>query len=217
MQFRQAYRKLRQDTSMHFAQNRTHLSPLLALPAICLLAIGCTTVTTESFRVTDSPNVEAVFTATDADFGKYDRLTAENMGIYFPTDAAPSADDQQRTRQIFREAFLGELTGYQIVEENGPSTLMVQATLIDFRNASSADVMAVRRELRDIAKPGALLFLMELKDSVSGKTLARAADSASSPSFSATADVGTDWTSVESAADRWAKLFRQFLDENLNR
>jgi len=202
---------------MHFVQCRTRLSPLLACAAVCWLVAGCSTVTTESFRVTDSPNVEAVFIATDADFGKYDRLTAENMGIYFPTDAAPSADDQQRTREIFREAFLGELTEYQIVEENGPSTLMVQATLIDFRNASSADVMAVRQELRDIAKPGSILFLMELRDSVSGKTLARAADSASSPSFSSSADGGTDWTSVETSADRWAKLFRQFLDENLNK
>ena len=94
---------------------------------------------------------------------------------------------------------------------------MVQATLIDFRNASSADVMSVRPELRDIAKPGSILFLMELRDSASSKTLARAADSASSPSFSTSADVGTDWTSVESSADRWAKLFRQFLDENLNK
>jgi hypothetical protein len=201
---------------MHFVQRRTRLSPLLAFAAVCLLVVGCSTVTTESFRVVDSPNVEAVFIATDADFGKYDRLTAENMGIYFPTGAAPSADDQQRTRQIFREAFLGELTEYQIVEETGPTTLMVQATLIDFRNASSADVMSVRPELRDIAKPGSILFLMELRDSASGKTLARAADSASSPSFS-TADVGTDWTSVELSADRWAKLFRQFLDENLNK
>jgi hypothetical protein len=217
MQFRQANRKLRQDNSMYFVQRRTRLSPLLALAAVCLLVVGCSTVTTESFRVTDSPNVEALFIATDANFGQYDRLTAENMGIYFPTEAAPSADDQQRTRQIFREAFLGELTGYQIVEEKGPSTLMVQATLIDFRNASSADVMTVRRELRDIAKPGSILFLMELRDSASGKTLARAADSASSPSFSTSADVETDWTSVESSADRWAKLFRQFLDENLNR
>jgi hypothetical protein len=58
---------------------------------------------------------------------------------------------------------------------------------------------------------------MELKDSVSGKVLARAADSASAPAFSSTAEAATDWNSVESAADRWAQLFRQFLDNNLNK
>lgn len=189
----------------------------LALSVTILLISGCTTVTTQSFKVTESPNVEASFIATDADFGKYDRLTTEGMGIYFPTNAAPSVDDQKRTRQTFREAFLGELTDYQIVEDKGPTTLLVQATLIDFRNATGSDVPSVRRELQDIARPGALLFLMELKDSVTGKTLARAADSASSPAFSTSSDSRTDWSSVESSAERWAKLFHQFLDENLNK
>ena len=59
--------------------------------------------------------------------------------------------------------------------------------------------------------------VMELKDSVSGRTLARAADSASAPSFATSTDTGTDWASVETAADRWAKLFRSFLDDNLNK
>ena len=202
---------------MLFSPSRTRVSLILTVAAIGLHTAACTTVTTQSFRVADSPNVEAVFLATDADFGKYDRLTAASMGIYFPKDAAPSVDDQQRTRKIFREAFLGELNEYKIVEESGPTTLMVQATLIDFRNATFADATSVRRELRDIAKPGALLFLMELKDSESGKILARAADSTSSPAFSTSTDAETDWTSVETAADRWATLFRQFLDENLNK
>jgi hypothetical protein len=200
---------------MQFTQHRLQLPPIPALAAVCLITVSCTTVTTQSFKVTDSPNVKAAYLATDADFGKYDRLTAEEMGIYFPADAAPSTSDQQRTRQIFREAFLGELSDYQIVAENGPTTLKVQASLVDFRNATSADATMVRRELRDLVEPGALLFLMELKDSESGKILARAADSASAPAFSSSVS-GTDWTSVESAADRWAKLFRQFLEDNLN-
>lgn len=201
---------------MHLFQRSPLLSLMLAIVTACLLTSGCTTAAPESFRVPDSPNVEAVFIATDADFGKYDRLKAEETGIYFPKDAAPSIDDQQRTRQIFREAFLGELTNYQIVQENGPSTIAVQATLIDFRNSSSADTFSVSRELRDMAKPGSLIFLMELKDSATGRTLARAADSASAPAFSTSTEATTDWSSVESAADRWAKLFREFLDNNLN-
>jgi len=204
---------------MQFAQHRPRLSPfrILALAVICFIAAACTTVTTQSFKVADSPNVEAVYLATDVDFGKYDRLTAEEMGIYFPEDAAPSENDQQRTRQIFREAFLGELADYQIVDENGPTTLAVQATLVDFRKAAYVDATTVRRELRDIVEPGALLFLMELKDSESGKVLARAVDSASAPAFSSSTATATDWTSVESAADRWAELFRNFLDENLDK
>lgn len=189
---------------------------LIALPLVVLFAAACTTTTTQSFNVNKNAQVESSYVATDADFGKYDRLFASDMGIFFPTDAAPSLDDQRRTRQIFREAFLGELSGYQIVREKGPSALDVQATIIDYRNASGADVPNVRRELKDIARPGALMFLMELKDSKSGKVLARAADSASAPAFSTSAETATDWEAVEIAAKRWATLFRQFLDNNLN-
>ena len=202
---------------MRFVRHRPRLTTVLTLTAVCLIAVACTTVETQSFKNTGSPNVKAAYLATDADFGKYDRLTAEEMGIYFPEDAAPSTSDQQRTRQIFREAFLGELAGYQIVTENGPTTLAVQASLVDFRSATYADASTVRRELRDFVEPGALLFLMELKDSESGRILARAADSASAPTFSSSTATATDWTSVESAANRWAELFRKFLDENLNK
>lgn len=194
-----------------------HQSLWIALPVACLLTAACTTTTTQSFNVNKNAQVEASYIATDADFGRYDRLYASDMGIFFPTDAAPSLDDQRRTRQVFREAFLNELAGYQIARDKGPSALDVQATLIDYRNASGADVPNVRRELKDIARPGALMFLMELKDAESGRVLARAADSASAPAFATSSDQTTDWTAVESAAQRWAELFRQFLDENLNK
>jgi hypothetical protein len=192
------------------------LSMLLMVVVPGTLMSGCTTTTTQSFNVTKNPKVEASSIAADADFGKYDRLYASEMGIYFPKNGAPSLDDQKRTRQIFRATFLSKLEGYDISREKGPSALDVQATLIDFRNASGEDVLSVRRELREIARPGAIMFLMELKDSQTGEVLARAADSASVPAFSTTAGTDTDWSAVETAAGRWATLFRAFLDDNLD-
>lgn len=189
----------------------------IALAATSLLFIGCTTVTTQSFRINKNSNVESSQIAVGADFGKYDRLTAEGMGIFFPEDAAPSKEDQQRTRQIFRTAFLDELQGYRIVESKGPTTLEIRPTLIDYRKSSGGDAQHVRRDLRDIANPGSLVFLMELVDSESGEVLARAADSASVPTFNIGDSTITDWDAVQSAAERWAKLFRNFLDENLNK
>lgn len=191
-------------------------SLLLVLSVAGLLATGCVTTTTQSFNVVKNSEIEASYIAVDADFGKYDRLFASDMGIYFPNDAAPSLNDQLRTRKIFREAFLGELAGYQIVQQKGPSALDVQATIIDYRNATAADARNVRRDLEDIARPGALVFMMELKDAETGKILARAADSASVPAFSTSSETATDWEAVEAAAARWAGLFRTFLDENLN-
>jgi hypothetical protein len=201
---------------MNLFDNILKKSRLIALPFVILVGAACTTTTTQSFNVNKNAQVEAAYTAADADFSKYDRLFAQDMGIFFPTSAAPSVEDQARTRQIFREAFIAELSGYEIVREAAPGALEVQATLIDYRNASGADVPGVRRELRDIARPGALMFLMEMKDSESGQTLARAADSASAPAFSTSPNIETDWEAVELAAKRWAGLFRQFLDNNLN-
>ena len=189
----------------------------IGLSVAGLFLAACTTTTTQSFNVSKNANVEAAYVATDADFSQYDKLLARDMGIFFPTNAAPPPEDQQRTRQIFREAFIAELSGYVIVREMSPGALEVQATLIDYRNASGGDVPGVRRELRDIARPGAIMFLMELKDPASGSILARAADSASAPSFSTSATTRTDWTAVEAAAARWAALFRSFLDENLKK
>ena len=200
---------------MNSTRCRLPMPFVLALITAFTCVTACTTTTSQSFNVGKNTNVEAGYIAVDADFSHYDKILARDMGIYFPSDAAPSPDDQQRTRQIFREAFIKELEGYIIVRDAEPTALEVQATLIDFRNATGADVPKVRRELADIAKPGALLFLMEMKDPGSGKILARAADSASAPAFSTSPDTETDWASVESAAARWAGLFRGFLDQNL--
>ncbi len=138
-------------------------------------------------------------------------------GYFFPEDAAPSKDDQERTRQIFRTAFLSELQAYTIVESKGPTTLEVRPSIIDYRQSSGGDAQLVRRDLRDLAIPGSLIFLMELVDSESGEVLARAADSASVPTFGSGDSTVTDWDAVTSATERWAELFRIFLDENLNK
>ncbi len=94
--------------------------------------------------------------------------------------------------------------------------MTVQASLVDLRNSVDATVPGVRREMREIAVPGSIVFLMEMKDSQTGRVLARAADSASSPTFATIGGTETDWSSVEDAAKKWAMLFRKFLDENLS-
>ena len=190
---------------------------LIGLAVAGLAIASCSSTTTQSFTSVKESRVESSQIAVGADFGKYDTLNAVDMGIFFPSHAKTSTEDQQRIRQIFRQAFMSRLDGYNVVRNQvGPTTLTVEATLIDFRNATADDVMAVRHGLRDMTVPGSLVFLMELKDSRSGQVLGRAADSATAPAFSTSAETATDWTAVESAAEHWAELFRQFLDENLN-
>ena len=197
------------DTSCGFTRG------LLAAFALGVSLSACTTVETQSFDVRKNSAVESAQISTDADFSKYDSLLAEDMGIFFPQNAASSDEDTQRIRQIFRTAFIAELQGYDIVQEPGPRTMAVQASLIDLRNSSGAPLPGMRREVRDMAAAGSIVFLMEMKDSESGAILARAADSATAPTLAATAGTDTDWSSVQGAAEKWAALFRQFLDANL--
>lgn len=200
-----------------YRETFTDRKKLLQGLAACVLSLtlaACTTTTTQSFNVAQNAKVESAQIATDADFGKYNQLLAKDMGIYFPPNAAPSLEDQKRIRQIFRSAFLSRLDDYRIVDQPGPTTMTVQASLIDLRNSSGGTVTYLRPELRDMAKPGSLVFLMEFQDSLTSKTLGRAADSTSAPAF-ATAASATDWDSVEEAANHWAELFVTFLDNNL--
>lgn len=188
----------------------------VTLVVISLLACACVTETeTQSFRVVKSSNVEASYIATDADFGKYDRLLGRDMGIYFPAGAPLSDEDLRKIRQIFRNTFLDELEGYSIVTEPGPGVLAVEATLIDMRTGTYEDVPNMRAGLEGLGQPGELVFLMELKDSQTDYVLGRAADSAEAPSMATGDGRLTDWPAVEAAAQRWATLFRQFLDQNL--
>jgi hypothetical protein len=186
-----------------------------ALLMIAALLAGCsrTIVGPELQRNPDS-RVEAAYIATDADFGRYDRLTGAEMGIFFPTNSRIPADDLDRMRQVFREAFLDELSGYRLVDAAGPGVLLVDASLIDLRTALYNDIPDLRREVQPLAKPGSLVFLMELKDSETGTVLGRAADSSLNPEIGTDDIEGSEWEAVEAAAQYWASLFRQFLDQN---
>lgn len=187
------------------------------VPILAGWLFACTTVETRSFTVKKDAQVASAQIATGADFTPYHSLLPEDAGIYFPESAPATGDDMRRIRQLFRDAFLSELSGYTITDQPGPGIMAVQPTLIDMRAASAAEVIELRSDLRDLARPGALVFLMELKDSQTGAVLARAADSAQTPAIATAAGTATDWPSVEQAARHWARLFRGFLDDNLER
>ena len=139
------------------------------------------------------------------------------MGIFFPQNVQVNDEDIERLRQIFRDAFLPKLGHYTIVNAPAPGTMAVQASLIDLRKAGSADVPYLRAEVRDVAKAGALVFLMEFRDPTTDKVLGRAADSSAAPTFAYGDGGATDWSSVEEAAEHWATLFVNFLDNNLGK
>jgi hypothetical protein len=196
-------------------RTNTRFAEIAAGVALMCLA-GCSSTEVQSFNVPKERNVESAQVAVDADFSKYDRLLAKDMGIYYSPKANVSQDDIARLRKAFQDAFADELQGYTIVKKPGPSTMTVEASLIDLRGTSGSDLPALRYDIQQVARSGSLVFLMELKDSATGKILARAADSAQAPPLATSTGVNqTDWKAVDNAARHWAGLFRKFLDDNL--
>jgi len=195
-------------------QARKRLSASLLTVSLAMLC-ACTTVETQSFRVKKNASVESAKVAVGADFSQYDTLLVDDMGIFFPKNSVVPEEDIQRIRSIFRETFMAELAAYDYTRERGPGMLQVQASLVDLRHASYSDLVDFRGDLETLSKPGALIFLMELRDSGTGEVLGRASDSYANPQFAGNSNDATDWASVEAAAAHWAALFRGFLDANL--
>ena len=116
---------------------------------------------------------------------------------------------------MFRDAFLTEIgDDYEIVTEPGPDVLHVVAQIIDLKIAGAVGSFEPTGRLRQLVTKGQLTLLIELRDSVSGRVLARAGETEGGDSTSFT-DEEASWEEVELAARRCAGMFRSFLDENL--
>lgn len=180
-----------------------------------LFSAACTTTTYESFRPVQNPNVDIAYVGSNADFSRYRRLMVEDMGIFYPTQAAPSDADIQRVRLAFQSAFRSKIEGYEIVSRPADDVMKVKASLVDLRNATVADLPDISRDVNQILEPGKLTFMIEMRDSVSGALLLRAADTEKSPRIDLAEDGSANTDEVNAAAQHWAQLFRNFLDTNL--
>jgi len=193
-------------------------TPFIALlPAALLTCASCTNTTiVEPFVRPPDALVEQSYRSPGADFSIYTKLMTSPLEIYYPDDGpAPSEADLVRLRQTFRDAFLTELTDdYEIVTEPGPDVLHVIGQIVDLKIVGPIGSFQPTGRLSQLVTKGQLTLLIELRDSVSGRVLARAGETEQGDSTSFT-DEETSWAEVERAAARWAGMFRAFLDENL--
>ena len=188
----------------------------LITTTVMLLDACSTTTIVEPFYRPEGARVEQAYISPDADFSIYSKLLAQPLEIYYPTDApAPSEDELNRLRQIFRDAFLGELADdYEIVEEPGPDVLTVLAQIVDLKVTGPLGSFEATGRLRQLVTKGQLTFLMEFRDSLTDRVLARAGETEDGEATSLTEEEAS-WAEVEVAAQRWAGLFRSWLDDNL--
>ena len=188
---------------------------VLGLAVMQLTACSTTTIV-EPFYRPEGARVEQAYISPDADFSIYTKLLAQPLEIYYPDNAPePNEEDLNRLRQSFRDAFLAELgDDYEIVQEPGPDVLTVLAQIIDLKITGALGTYEATGRLRELVTKGQMTFMMELRDSRTGRVLARAGETEDGASTSVSA-AEASWAEVDAAAQRWAGLFRSWLDENL--
>ena len=188
----------------------------IAVVVFLTLAACTRTVFVGSFDRVPNTAVEYAYINQEADFTKYTRLMSGGLEIYYPDEAEPpDPADLDRIRGYFRDAFTAALgDDYEVVAEPGPGVLKVSGQVIDMKMTSGGAVVDTSGRLRDIVAHGELTFLMEMSDSMTGQVLARAGDK--STDISAEHDDAT-WADVQRAAEYWAGLFRNWLDNSLGK
>jgi hypothetical protein len=198
--------------NMEFSSRRGAFFMLLAA---CISLSACTkTIVTGSFNRVPNTAVEYAYINEQADFSQYTKLMSGGLEIYYPeTEEAPDPADIARIRGYFRDAFAAAIgDDYEVVAEPGPGVLKVSGQVIDMKMTSGGATFDPSGRLRDVVAHGELTFLMEMSDSLSGQVLARAGDK--STDISAEEDDAT-WDDVRRAAEYWAGLFRNWLDNSL--
>jgi hypothetical protein len=188
----------------------------ILLAAIAMSCLGaCSTTTYESYRPVKNAKTDIAYVAASADFSKYSRLLGEEMGIFYPTHVEVSDEDLARVRVAFREAFLAQLTDYEIVDKPAKDVLKISASLVDLRGTAADRLPQLSRDINEILRPGKLTFVIEMSDSVSGNAILRAADTERSPAIDLPEDGSAPSDEVRAAAEYWAELLRNFLDKNM--
>lgn len=193
-------------------------SPLRAglLLVVALVSLyACTkTIVTGSFNRVPNTAVEYAYINEQADFSQYTKLMNGGLEIYYPeNEQRPDPADIDRIRAYFRDAFSDAIgDAYEVVAEPGPGVLKVRGQVIDMKMTGGGTTIDASGRLRDVVAHGELTFLMEMSDSVSGQVLARAGDKSSD--ISGEKDDAT-WDDVRRAAEYWAGLFRDWLDNSL--
>ena len=192
----------------------TFQSVAVLLAAVLSLYACTKTVVTGSFNRVPNTAVEYAYINEQADFSQYTKLMNGGLSIYYPeSEEPPDPAEIDRIRGYFRDAFTKAIgDAYEVVDEPGPGVMKVQGQVIDMKMTSGGAVLDVSGRLRDVVAHGELTFLMEMSDSVTGQVLARAGDK--STDISESRDDAT-WDDVRRAAEYWAGLFRNWLDNYL--
>jgi hypothetical protein len=204
---------------MNNRSTRRYFNPGLLVMVAAAGVAACVETTVESFHKVPDSRADSVYLKSGVDFSRFSKLRAAPLEIYYSEGPVePDPEDLARLRQIFRDAFLAAIgADYELVDASGPQVLGVRASLVDLELTPVAGTVPLKGRAASLVANGQLSFFMELTDSQTGEVLARGGDQEKAATEIGAAVTDRDWTQTETAASRWAQMFRDFLDENLAR
>jgi hypothetical protein len=215
--------------------SRKHFVLSLAATLAALVVAGCATTQrgpTEWDGLVRQPDTRlgAVFLKPDAEIAAYSNIILAPASVQFARNWDPNRGGRSVSRRldtadivaikdnlaaIFAEIFREELTagGYQLVTEPGPDTLLVIPAIVDLYVAAP-DTTGAGRSRTYTANSGRMTLVLEIRDSVTGETLARIVDSRSGRNSGVltVANRVTNTADARRAIRTWAQALRSSLD-----
>lgn len=224
-------------TEMHLA--RRSLTTLLTLALVSMGAVPSLLLTSaaaeppaewDGLTRVKSKKIDYLYTLPGATLTGYQRFRLAPVQVAFDKNWDPNSSERSPSRRLskedfdrikstvadeFRKVFSEELSkgGYTLVDEDGEDVLRVDAAIINLY-INAPDTMSAGRSRTYTTSTGHMTLAVELRDSETGKLLARAVDTARGR------DYGTFQitTSVSNLGDarfalaQWARILRDALD-----
>jgi hypothetical protein len=174
--------------------------------------------------------LDAVFLKPDAEIPSYTSIILAPASVQFARNWDPNRGGRSMSRRLnagdvvaikdnlsamLGDIFREELTagGYQVVTEPGPDTLIVIPAIVDLY-ITAPDTMSAGRTRTYAANSGRMTLVLELRDSVTGETLARVVDGRSGRNAGTMAITNqvTNTADARRAIRIWAQALRSGLD-----
>jgi len=182
-----------------------------------------------------SKKLDHLYKLPEADFSGYKRVRLDPIEVEFDKNWKPNASERSPSRRLtdsdivkikealaeeFRKVFTEELTrnGYPVVSEDAEDVLRVSAAIVNLY-INAPEKMSAGRSRTYTTSAGHMTLVAELRDSVTGKLLARAVDSVQgrdTGNFQITNSV-TNLSAARTALSKWARILREGMDDATGR
>ncbi len=174
-------------------------------------ALGCARV--EVFQDLRDARLERVYLKQDVDFSRYTAVLVDPVSVWYPPGRGPDATDLGTIERLYRDAMTAALADrYPLVTSPARRALRLHVEFVDLSGlAPDEEVPPALRRYRFPTAAGHLTMVGELSDAATGEVLARAADTGIGQLW--VGGSGLDRESLAIDFRRWARIFRNWMDE----